>query len=77
MTINLFAYSFIFGYNCALDTLISQAVGSGNLELCTVYLNRGRIILTIIYLMIIAIMCNAEKMLVALHQDPEVAHYVQ
>ena len=31
MTINLFAYSIIIGYNNALDTLISQAVGSGNI----------------------------------------------
>ena len=39
MTNNLCALSIILGFNSALDTLISQAAGAGNIELSGVYLN--------------------------------------
>ena len=42
----------INGLNNALDTLISQSFGAGNLELCGVYLNRGRFIITCVALWI-------------------------
>ena len=39
MTNNLCALSIIMGFNSALDTLVSQAAGAGNIELSGVYLN--------------------------------------
>ena len=42
---NMFGLSIVCGFNGALETLVSQAYGSGNLRLCGVYLNRGRFIL--------------------------------
>jgi MATE family multidrug resistance protein len=48
--VNLCGLSILLGFNSALDTLISQAAGAGNKELCGVYLNRGRFILIMLYI---------------------------
>ena len=42
---NLLVLSFLLGLNGAQEYLTSQAFGNGQLELCGVYLNRGRVIL--------------------------------
>jgi len=39
MVINILAFSFIFGMNSAVETLVSQAYGNNNLKLCGLYLN--------------------------------------
>jgi len=44
MTQNLFAVAFIESLNSVIQTLGSQAFGSGNLRLCGIYLNRGRLL---------------------------------
>ena len=44
MTLNIFAVTLMESMNSVIDTLGSQAYGSGNLELCGVYLNRGRVL---------------------------------
>ena len=46
MVQNIFGLAIIYGLNSSVDTLVSQAAGGGNLELCGVYLNRGRYIMT-------------------------------
>ena len=38
------------GMNGAVETLVSQAYGNGQLRLCGVHLNRGRLILTAIFI---------------------------
>ena len=42
---NLIVLSFLLGLNGAQENLTTQAFGNGKLELCGVYLNRGRVIL--------------------------------
>ena len=75
MTQNLCALSFILGFNSALDTLISQAAGAGKIELCGVYLNRGRFLMTALFLPIMIVLMNTERILVYIGQDPSVSNY--
>jgi Na+-driven multidrug efflux pump len=56
----------IYGLLMAMDTLVSQAKGAGNLELCGVYLNRSRFILTIFYIPMVLISYYVEEILIAL-----------
>ena len=38
------------GLNSGLETLVSQAKGSGNIELCELYLQRGRGIVSLAFI---------------------------
>jgi len=53
----------IEGVNSALDTFISQAYGANNYQLCGVYLNRGRFVMTLLFLPIIFISLNIQEIL--------------
>ena len=77
MTQNLCALSWVLGFNSAMDTLVSQAVGGNNYELCGVYLNRGRFLMTLMFIPITIVLMNSERILVAAYQDPEVAKFAQ
>jgi len=44
LLMSLVSYGPFWGLNGALETLVSQAQGAGNMKLCGVYLHRGRII---------------------------------
>ena len=46
----IFLLTACFGANRALDTLHTTAYGAGNLKLCGTYLNRGRYVMTLVYL---------------------------
>ena len=50
MLLGMLCRHFMLGINCAIETLSSQAFGQRQLQLCGVYLNRGRFIMTAIYL---------------------------
>ena len=67
----------IVGMNSALDTLISQAAGAGNLELCGVYLNRGRFIMTMMFIPLSFLIFKVESILLYFNQDPLAAKYAQ
>lgn len=60
-----------------MDTLISQAAGGGNYELCGVYLNRGRFLMSLMFIPITIVLMNSERILVAAYQEPEVAKFAQ
>ena len=49
---NLFYYiqfvAVVLGMNTALSTFVSQSFGQGDLHMCGVYLNRGRVVITLI-----------------------------
>ena len=47
------------------------------MELCGVYLNRGRYILTLIFIPLSIILLKIEGLLIAVGQDPDVSHYTQ
>ncbi len=53
MTLQLVAFGVTVGINNALSTLVSQAYGSKQYELCGLYLNRCRFILTILFILLI------------------------
>lgn len=66
--------SVIIGLNSGLETLASQAFGYGNLELCGMYFNRGRAILTLVFtILVLAPALFGEQILIALGQDAEVS----
>jgi MATE family multidrug resistance protein len=77
MTQTLCGLSIVYGFNSALDTLISQAAGSKNIRLCGLYLNKGRFIMTLLFIPIVSILVNTEALLVGLGQNKEVAQYAQ
>ena len=52
---NLLGMTALFGINSSLDTLVSQAAGAKDLQMCGVYLNRGRfasyrIVMTVLFI---------------------------
>ena len=69
LIMSVFGLSIILGLNGALETLISQAYGNRNLELCGIYLNRGRVVLIIISFPIVLVLSNAKTILIFLKQD--------
>ena len=66
LTMNLLALSIAFGFNGALESLISQAYGSGNLVLCGVYLNRSRVVLLGFLTPMLMILMQTDKILIAI-----------
>ena len=65
-TVNLCGLSVILGLNSALDTLISQAVGSGNTKLSALYRTRGMFVMTCAAVPILIFLANSERALVGL-----------
>ena len=64
--INMFGVSQYFGLNSSLEILVSQAKGSKNLELCGIYLQRGRIIAMFYYIFIIIVYTSSVHIIRAL-----------
>ena len=56
MTQNLIGLSVILGLNSALDTLVSQAAGAGNIQLCGIYRNRAVFIMSVVFIPIMVIL---------------------
>ena len=69
--------SITVGLNSALTTLISQAFGTGNMRLCGVYLNRAKIVATLVFIPLQIILLNAENLFLALEFDAKTSHYSQ
>ena len=65
MIMNVFCLSIGMGLNNALDTLVSQAFGNGQFELCGLYLNRARIVNLFVIVPIIVVLVFTEELLVA------------
>ena len=61
MYINTMGLSILIGINTVISTLSSQSYGQGNLKLCGIYLNRGRIIDLIICIPVTIVMLLAER----------------
>lgn len=59
--------------NTALETLVSQACGAGQLELCGKYLNKQRFIMVLWFLPLGLLMWFSEPLLLLARQDPEVS----
>ena len=56
-------FSIFFGMNGALETLVAQAFGAEQLSLCGVYLNRARVVNTIIFVPMTLILLNSKYLM--------------
>jgi MATE family multidrug resistance protein len=63
------------GCNCAQETLTSQAFGAGELVRCGVLLNRGRAVLTTIFIPLSVAYYFSEPIFHFIGQDPQVSFY--
>ena len=64
--LNIVCLSICMGMNCALETLVSQAFGYGNIALCGVYLNRARLVGTLTFIPCAILLLFAEPILLKL-----------
>ena len=65
-TLNIACLSICMGMNGALETLVSQAFGYGNIVLCGVYLNRARVIGTLTFIPLAILLFSSETILLKL-----------
>ena len=71
---NMMVLSIMIGLNGAQETLTSQAFGAQNYHLCGLYLNRGRLILTVFFIpCALVTMIFGEVIFRAMGQDAEVS----
>jgi Na+-driven multidrug efflux pump len=56
MFMSCICLSFMMGINGTLNTLISQSFGLGNYKLCGIYMNRSRVLVTILYVPLLLIL---------------------
>ena len=67
MLINILCFAVFEGMNGALETLVSQSYGAKKYEQCGIFLNRGKLIWTLIMIPMIIIFLLSEKILIAFH----------
>ena len=72
---NLLFNSVAFGLNGSLETLVSQAYGAIDFEMCAVYLHRSRLVLVVFLIPCSVILLHSEQLLLMLGQ-PEGASKV-
>lgn len=77
MMLHICVLSNVFGFNSAMDTLVSQAAGAKNLNLCGQYLNKARFLMTMMFVPIIIVLSNSERILIFFKQNEEVAKIAQ
>ena len=65
------------GLNSALETFVSQASGQKNYALCSEYLHRSRFLVTLYFLVSMAILQHADSIILSLGQDKKVAEFAQ
>lgn len=75
MFLSMFCRHVLTGINTTQETLIGPAYGQGQLKLCGTYLNRGRAIITLIYVPLLILMCFSDRVLLAMGQNASVASY--
>lgn len=73
--VNIFCQSIILGLNGALQTLVSQSFGAGNIRECGIILNRGRIVAFLAFIPIVIILCLCEPFMLAVGMDPIASDY--
>eukprot|EP00347_Sterkiella_histriomuscorum_P024571 403330654 len=77
MYINTVAMSVFIGLNNGVTPLVSQSYGQGNLELCGVYFNRGRVTSLLSFIVIIPVLLLAEPFFKLINMDDESSAYAQ
>lgn len=72
---NCFALSVAYGLNAAFDTLTSTSGGAGDIRLSMLYLARGRIAVTLHFILVAPLLWYTNDILVALNQPARIAEY--
>ena len=72
MLLNFLLFWPLVGMNGAVETLVAQAYGAGDLRICGVYLNRGRMINTVIAIPLIILIYLSRTLLAELGTDARV-----
>ena len=72
---NVVVMSILFGSIRGMETLVSQAIGKDDTELVIAYMNRGRMILFVMYVPLGCILWFTEPLLLLVGQNEQVAHY--
>jgi Na+-driven multidrug efflux pump len=75
--VNIMGMTIIYGFNMAMDTLISQSAGAGNVELCGVYLNRGRFVMSILFVPFFVSCFFVETILIKFGMNTQVSVFAQ
>ena len=66
MLINVLCFAVVQGLNGALETLVSQSYGAKKYEACGIFLNRGKVVATMVMIPIVIIYLLSDKILIAL-----------
>jgi Na+-driven multidrug efflux pump len=66
MLINVLAFAVMQGLNGAIETFVSKEYGKGNYTKCGLYLNRGKMVCTVIMIPIIVIFACSDKILIGI-----------
>ena len=66
MMINVLCFAVTQGINGALETLVSQSFGASKYQECGIFLNRGKVVVTLIMIPLIIIYVLSDKILIAL-----------
>lgn len=74
MLINVLCFAIVQGLNGALETLVSQSYGAEKYQECGIFLNRGKVVASMVMLPIVVIYYFSDKILIALNQDAEIAY---
>ena len=70
--LNVLLFWPLVGMNGAVETLVAQAYGAGDLRICGVYLNRGRMIDTVITIPLIFLVYSSKFLVTELGTDERV-----
>lgn len=73
MMINVLAFAITQGLNGALEYYVSNAYGAKKYQECGEWLNRGKFVATCALIPVLLIFAYADKLLLLLGQDPEIA----
>lgn len=77
MTSNILAFSITIGLACTLGTLLSQAIGKKDYELCGVYLNRCGILIFCLFTASLIPLQFGENFFLMMDFDAHSAQYAQ
>lgn len=77
MYMNITCLSVLFGFNMTLNTVVSQAFGFGDYRMCGIYLNRARIIVSIIFVPLSLFLLQTERIFTLVGFDRSASHYAQ
>lgn len=77
MYMNITCLSLLFGINMTLNTVVAQAFGFGDLRMCGVYMNRARIIVTIVFIILVLLLLQTQRLFDIVGFDPEASYYSQ